>query len=95
MPPGNHRVPEHEIELIERWINSGAQTARPEPETIGPGLGITPEERSFWSFQPLQPPATPDVASVPADARVRTPIDALVLQSFPAGVGFAPDVDRP
>ena len=31
MPPGKHRVPDEEIAVIERWIASGAATARPEP----------------------------------------------------------------
>ncbi len=53
MPPGESSVPKHEIAVIEEWIVQGAKTARPEPESIGPGIGITPEERSFWSFQPV------------------------------------------
>lgn len=94
MPPGEHTVPEHEIQILERWIQQGAKTARPEPDTIPPGLGLTPEERSFWSFQPIQRPDLPEVSSFPESARVRTPIDALVLQSLPDGVGFSPDADR-
>ncbi|MEQ9407291.1 MAG: PSD1 and planctomycete cytochrome C domain-containing protein [Fuerstiella sp.] len=94
MPPGEGRVSDAEIAIIERWIAQGAGTARPEPETIGPGLGITPEERSFWSFQPIEPPEVPAVSSFPPAARVRTSVDALVLQSLPDGVGFAPDADR-
>lgn len=49
MPPGETRVPDSEIAIIEQWIASGAPTARPEPETIGPGLGITKEELSGGS----------------------------------------------
>ena len=59
MPPGEGTVPAVEIAIIEKWIASGANTARPEPESIGPGLGITEEELSFWSFQPIR---RPDVA---------------------------------
>lgn len=94
MPPGEHRVPAKEVTLIERWIAEGAKTARPEPESIGPGLGITPEERSFWSFQSIRRPDVADLSSFPPEARVRTPIDALVTRSFPDGAGFAPDADR-
>lgn len=94
MPPGEHRVPEHEIQILERWIAQGAKTARPEPETIPPGLGLTPEERSFWSFQPIQRPDVPEVSSYSETDRVRTAIDALVLRSLPDGVGFSPDADR-
>lgn len=94
MPPGKHRVPDSEIAVVERWIIAGARTARPEPESIGPGLGITPEERSFWSFRPVTRPAVPAVDSFPAAERVRTPIDALVQKSMPQGVTFAADADR-
>jgi mono/diheme cytochrome c family protein len=81
MPPGEARVPVAEIEIIEKWIAAGAKTARPEPDSIGPGLGITEEERSFWSFQPIRRPDVADLASFPAASRVRTPIDALLLNS--------------
>ncbi|MEZ6131767.1 MAG: PSD1 and planctomycete cytochrome C domain-containing protein [Planctomycetaceae bacterium] len=94
MPPGKHTVPASEIQILESWIADGAKTARPEPDTIPPGLGLTPEERSFWSFQPIQPPNVEDVSSFPEVARVRTPIDALLLRSMPEGHGFAADADR-
>ena len=59
MPPGDMRVSDEEIEKISRWIAQGAKTARPEPKEIGEGLGITPEERSWWAFQPISRPALP------------------------------------
>ncbi len=31
----------------------------PEPEQIPPGIGLTPEERSYWFFQPIVRPETP------------------------------------
>ena len=94
MPPGEHAVPEAEIQIIERWIAAGAKTARPEPESIPSGLGLSLEERSFWSFQPIHRPEVPDIATFPQDSRVRTPIDALILKSMPPDSGFSPDVDR-
>jgi mono/diheme cytochrome c family protein len=81
MPPGEDTVPAGEIAIIEKWIAAGAKTARPEPDSIGPGLGITEEERSFWSFQPIRHPDVADLASFPKASRVRTPIDALLLNS--------------
>ena len=81
MPPGEARVPDSEIDIIERWIAAGAKTARPEPESIGPGLGITEEELSFWSFQPIRRPDVADLTDLPATARVRNPIDALILKA--------------
>ena len=61
MPPGETKLTPKEIDTLTQWIAGGAKTARPEPDTIPPGLGITPEERAFWSFQPIQRPAEPAV----------------------------------
>jgi len=94
MPPGPSSVPPDEIDTIAEWISQGAATSRPEPEKIGQGLGITPEERNFWSFHPIQRPSVPDLASFSATSRVRTPIDALILTAMPEGGSFSPDTDR-
>ncbi len=59
MPPGEAKVTPHEREILTQWLAQGAPTARPEPETIPPGVGITPEERAFWSFQPIVRPPSP------------------------------------
>ncbi|MFG0333479.1 MAG: DUF1553 domain-containing protein, partial [Maioricimonas sp. JB049] len=93
MPPGEGTVSPEELETLQQWVVQGAKTARPEPESIGPGLGITPEERSFWSFQPIHRPAVPPVAP-PQQARVRTPIDALILDAMPDGLAFSEDAAR-
>ena len=94
MPPGEHTVPTAEIQIIERWIAAGAKTARPEPESIASGLGLTIEERSFWSFQPIRRPEVPDFESFADASRVRTSIDAIVLKAMPDGSAFAADADR-
>ena len=91
MPPGDARLTDKEISVIARWIDAGARTARPEPETIGPGLGITPEERNFWAFQPVRRPTEPNV---PDRSRVRTSIDAFVLAAASEGASFADDAER-
>ncbi len=92
MPPGEAHLPARQIEILERWVAAGAPTVRPEPETIGPGVPISAEERSYWAYQPIARPAVP--TSQPED-RVRTPIDALLRQAMPAGLSFSPDADRP
>ncbi|MBL4886730.1 MAG: DUF1549 domain-containing protein, partial [Planctomycetaceae bacterium] len=81
MPPGDHKVPQDEVDLIKAWLAAGSRTLRPEPEKIGPGLGVTLEERSFWSFQPIKRPTVPDKSTFSAEQQkqIRTPIDALVL----------------
>jgi hypothetical protein len=92
MPPHAKKVPADQIAVIERWIAAGAVTGRSEPETLPPGIDITPEERAFWFFQPLGRPTPPQLASA---ERVRTPIDAFVLAGLrPKGLTFNPDADR-
>ena len=90
MPPGDKRVSAKEVAILERWIAAGAKTARPEPKTIAPGLGITPEERAWWAFQPIRRPKVSKFKS----SRIRTPIDALLRSAMPAGLRFSPDADR-
>lgn len=91
MPPaGGHLTPE-QISVVERWINAGAPTLRPEPETLGPGVPITPEERNYWAFRPI---TRPEVAPANPEDRIRTPIDALLKQAMPEGLRFSPDADR-
>ncbi|MEE3366762.1 MAG: PSD1 and planctomycete cytochrome C domain-containing protein [Planctomycetota bacterium] len=92
MPPGDVRVSAEEIDKISRWIAQGAKTARPEPKEIGDGLGITPEERSWWAFQPITRPELP--ISIGKE-RVRTAIDSFVLSRLKEKkLGFAADADR-
>ena len=92
MPPGDGQVSEEEVATLAAWIAAGAPTAREEPEELGEGVGITPEERAFWSFQPIARPELPTFG--PAD-RVRTPIDALlVAQMRDVGLSFSPDAGR-
>ena len=61
MPPGEEMVSVDEIAIIKQWLNLGAQTARPEPETLDEGDYFTQEERSFWAFQPIRRPEIPSV----------------------------------
>lgn len=92
MPPGESKVTPAELATLTEWIRQGAKTARPEPETIPPGLGITPEERSWWAFQPLRRPETPVVQ---AQGQVRTPVDAFLLQKLEQnGLTFSSEADR-
>jgi hypothetical protein len=92
MPPGEKKVPADQIEMIERWISTGAKTLRDEPEQLPPGGDVTPEERAFWAFQPIhsvEPPA------FGAADRVRTPIDAFVLAKLrEKNLSFAEDADK-
>ena len=92
MPPSGGPIPSEQIAILEKWIQSGAPTLRPEPENIGPGLGITEEERAFWSFQPIKRPPVPEVAN---QDQIRTPIDAFILRKLETkGTSFSPTADR-
>jgi len=75
MPPEGKRLSDAEVELIGRWIDEGAMTARAEPDDVDAIL-VSDEERAFWSFQPIERFPVPQVQ---AAQRVRTPIDAFLL----------------
>jgi len=92
MPPGEAKVSAAEKETLRRWIEAGAATIRPEPETIPAGLGITEEERSWWAFQPIRKPDAPEVQ---ARERISNPIDAFVLAKLEtSGLTMNPAADR-
>ncbi|MBX3742482.1 MAG: PSD1 domain-containing protein [Akkermansiaceae bacterium] len=92
MPKKAKKLPDEELAVIEKWIKQGATTARPEPESLPPGSVISEEDRAWWSFQPVRPPAVPQVAS----DRVRTPIDAFLIAEMRShGMDYAPEADRP
>jgi hypothetical protein len=92
MPPAGKNVPPELIAVVERWVNSGAYVGRVEPEKLPPGIGLTEEERAYWFFQPLKRPPVPRVAAID---RIRTPVDAFVLEKLEAKrLSFNPDADR-
>lgn len=66
MPPGDSAISEEELLTLRTWIDQGGKTIRPEPKTLGAGLGITPEERSFWAYAPIKSSSNADLlAQVP------------------------------
>ena len=62
-----------------------------EPESIGPGIPLTEEERSYWAYQPL---AVAPSEGLPSGERIRTRLDALIAAAMPEGLSFSPDADR-
>ncbi len=92
MPPRDNKLAEEEVLTIRKWIEAGAPTARPEPENIGRGIGITQEDREFWSFQPIRRPNVPVLEN---GERARTPVDAFVLAAMQEkSLSFTPDADK-
>lgn len=92
MPPGKKKASAEELALIARWIDDGATTARPEPETLAAGHSFTEEEKTHWSLQPI---VEPDVPAVVHAELVRSPIDAFLLSKLEAkGLSFSAEADR-
>ena len=83
MPPGDKRLSAKDIATIAAWIASGANTARPEPESLGDDPLFTEEERNWWAFQPVNRPGVP----THVDESVSTPVDAFVLARLRQQVG--------
>ena len=103
MPFGRAQLSDGEIDLVRRWILSGASLAAV-PEAV-PGDGpsaaelarleerpITDEERAYWAFvKPVRRPA-PEVSD---PAWAENPIDAYLLAAMEAaGATPAPEADK-
>lgn len=92
MPPTEKKVPHEQIALIEKWLAAGAPARADEPEQLPAGIDITPEERSFWFFQPIGQPTPPPTTA--AD-HARTPIDAFLLAKLrEKNLSFAADAPK-
>lgn len=88
MPEGKDPLPDQEIDLIAKWIQQGAPTARPEPENVADLEAFTEEERSWWSLQPIASPPVPAANELTSSTN---PIDRFVAQSLQqSGLTFSP-----
>ncbi|HUU32743.1 MAG TPA: DUF1549 domain-containing protein, partial [Vicinamibacterales bacterium] len=85
MPKGRAKLPQAEIDLLAEWVRAGAPwpnaatttaAAAPAREKV-----ITPEQRDFWAFRPLQRTGAPAVKDT---AWPRTGIDRFVLARLDA-----------
>ncbi|MDZ4687835.1 MAG: PSD1 and planctomycete cytochrome C domain-containing protein [Planctomycetaceae bacterium] len=89
MPPGDKKLTPSERQRIAAWIDQGARTSRPEPETLPRGEAFTDEERSHWAFQPIVRP------EVPSAAQARSPLDAFIVARLQSkGLTPSPEADR-
>lgn len=89
MPPGEKKLSAAERQRIASWIEQGARTVRPEPESLPSGDSFTEEERSHWSFQPIVRPEVPSATSA------NTPIDAFVIGRLQSqGLRPSPEAER-
>ncbi len=92
MPPGEKKVDDDDVAMIERWINEGARARVDEPQTLPRGMHISEEDRAQWAYQPRSRPQPP---AVEPGERAVTPVDAFVLAKLRGqGRTFAPEADR-
>jgi len=82
MPPAD-KLDDETIEHFKNWIHGGAvwPPSAPQPLSAPAEYQITPEQKSFWSFQP---PRKPAVVKVKKRSWVRTPIDHFILARLEA-----------
>ncbi len=90
MPPGEAHLPADKLAVIQQWIDAGSPTLRPEPDSIGAGIPLSVEDRSYWAYQPIERPELPSSAK----AAEQQPIDRLLQAAMPAGLTFAPQASR-
>ena len=95
MPPEGEGLSEEQLSVLARWIDQGAKTARPEPETLLSGEYFTEEERSFWSFQPVQRTSPYDASLLRSESPRRGAIDSFISKRLETiGLEFSPRADR-
>jgi hypothetical protein len=92
MPPGG-KLKDDEIANLKAWVNAGAVW----PDT-GPVIAvkseykITPEQRAFWSFQPVRDAPPPEVRNA---AWAKGSIDRFILAGLDArGLTPVPAADK-
>ena len=79
MPRGRAKLAAEDIEAVAAWIKAGAIWPGTDTTAAAPAArekAITPEQRAFWSFQPLASHAPPAVTN---RSWPRTDIDRFVL----------------
>jgi len=82
MPPAEP-LKAGEVRVLAKWITDGAAWPKAiRSSKTGPDEhGITDDERSFWSFQPLRQTEITKASSASDDDSARNPIDAFITQS--------------
>lgn len=96
MPPKEEDpLDARQIELLRRWVASGARIkgeAEAPLEAAESENQVSDSDRQFWAYRPPTRPPVPVVKSI---ERVRTPVDAFVLQQLEArGLSFNSDASK-
>ncbi len=78
MPMAGEKLTEQEIADFSSWVQSGAPWPETEakPDGAKNGFHITPEQKAFWSLQPIVKPSLPPVKDA---AWAKTAIDRFIL----------------
>ena len=78
MPMAGDKLTEQEIADFSSWVQSGAPWPETEakPASAKTGFHITPEQKAFWSLQPIVKPSLPPVKDA---AWAKTAIDRFIL----------------
>jgi hypothetical protein len=94
MPPGS-KLTEKEIDILTRWVKSGAPYPAAGAVAATPGskgLEVTAQDRDYWAYRPVQRPHIPPVQN---KDWLRNPIDAFILAKLEAkGLSPASPADR-
>jgi cytochrome c553 len=92
MPKGG-KLPAEDVQNLAEWVRMGAPWPQSKPViATGTPFKITPEQRAFWSFQPIKMPAAPKVKNM---RWAKTDIDKFVLAKLEAqGISPSPEADR-
>ena len=78
MPPGG-KLADAQLADVATWISDGAYWPEGGPApAASASYAITPEQRGFWSFQPISDPALPAVV----DSRWTTAVDRFVFEKL-------------
>ena len=81
-PPG--KLTSEEISILETWVKDGAVWGAASDSSAAIAAHeyeITPEQRAFWSFQPVRKPLLPKVKD---RSWIKSPIDAFILAKLEA-----------
>jgi len=92
MPKGG-KLPAEDVQSLAEWVKMGAPWPQSKPVIAsGTPFKITPEQRAFWSFQPIKMPAVPAAKNT---RWVKTNIDKFVLAKLESqGISPSLGADR-
>jgi mono/diheme cytochrome c family protein len=92
MPKGG-KLPAEDVQNLAEWVRMGAPWPQSKPViAAGTPFKISPEQRAFWSFQPIKMPPMPAVKNT---KWAKTEIDKFVLAKLEAqGLSPSPEADR-